>query len=208
MGSWALVTPVKTLDRAKSRLAAVAGDRRADLALAMAADTVEAALRTPAVAALVVVTDDPRATAELRPLGAVIVRDEPDSGLNPALLHGARTARMYATSIGALSADLPALRPDLLAATLERAQQHPSAFLSDLAGTGTTLYTAAMETAFVPSFGEGSAQRHRADGAAELDGTGVDPLRRDVDTRDDLVAAVRLGTGPRTAALARILLGA
>ncbi|MGH3095640.1 MAG: 2-phospho-L-lactate guanylyltransferase [Streptosporangiales bacterium] len=206
MGSWALVTPVKTLDRAKSRLAAVAGERRADLALAMAADTVEAALRSPAVAALVVVTDDPEATAELKPLGAVIVRDEPDSGLNPALLHGARTARAYASSVGALSADLPALRPDLLAAVLEHAQQHPSAFLADLAGTGTTLYTAAVDAAFSPSFGEGSAQRHRAAGAAELDGEGLDPLRRDVDTRADLVAAVRLGTGPRTAALARDLL--
>ncbi len=69
---WSIVIPVKVLAQAKSRLAALAGPRRAELALAMAADTVEAALACAAVAAVVVVTDDAAAGAELAGLGALV----------------------------------------------------------------------------------------------------------------------------------------
>ena len=47
--TWSLVVPVKVLARAKSRLAVLAGPHRPALALAMAADTVAAALACPAV---------------------------------------------------------------------------------------------------------------------------------------------------------------
>ena len=47
---WSLVVPVKVLARAKTRLATLAGPDRPALALAMAADTVAAALRCPEVA--------------------------------------------------------------------------------------------------------------------------------------------------------------
>ena len=40
--TWAVVVPVKVLARAKSRIAPLAGSRRAELALAMASDTVSA----------------------------------------------------------------------------------------------------------------------------------------------------------------------
>ena len=51
-----------------------------------------------------------------------------------------------------------------------------------------------------PRFGGDSAAAHAASGAVAL--TGAWPsLRRDVDTADDLAAAVRLGVGPRTMAL-------
>src|ERR1700745_4166821 len=40
--TWTVVLPVKVLARAKSRLALLAGSRRADLALALASDTVSA----------------------------------------------------------------------------------------------------------------------------------------------------------------------
>lgn len=198
MASWALVVPVKSLPIAKSRLADVAGDHRADLALAMATDTVQAALRAPDVAAVVAVTDDDRAAAVLRQLGAVVVGDEPDAGLNPALRHGAAIARTYATAIGALSADLPALRPEVLSTVLSEAAQYPVAFLPDLAATGTTLYTTTADTAFEPRFGDGSANRHREAGAVELSIPGAEPMRRDVDTRADLLGAALLGVGTHT----------
>ena len=38
--AWAVVVPVKVLARAKSRIAPLAGSRRAELALAMAMDTI------------------------------------------------------------------------------------------------------------------------------------------------------------------------
>jgi 2-phospho-L-lactate guanylyltransferase len=47
--SWTVLLPVKVLARAKSRLAVLAGDRRRDLALALAADTVAAVAACPAV---------------------------------------------------------------------------------------------------------------------------------------------------------------
>ena len=57
----------------------------------MAADTVAAALATPQVASVVVVTDDPAVGAELGGLGAVVIGDDPAAGLNPALVFGAAT---------------------------------------------------------------------------------------------------------------------
>lgn len=205
MASWALVVPVKPLPVAKSRLADVARDRRSDLALAMAADTVQAALSAPAVATVIAVTDDPRAAELLGRLGAVVVGDEPDAGLNPALRHGASAARGYATAVGALSADLPALRPEPLSAVLGEAAQHPVAFLPDMASTGTTLYTTTADTAFDPLFGEHSAREHRRAGAVELGLPDAASVRRDVDTGADLLAAVQLGVGAHTRDLLREL---
>ena len=89
---WSLVIPVKVLALAKSRLTGLAGPRRAELALAMAADTVAAATACAVVDSVVVVTDDAAAAALLSALGAMVVPDEPGDGLNPALTFGAAQA--------------------------------------------------------------------------------------------------------------------
>ncbi|HEX6471397.1 MAG TPA: 2-phospho-L-lactate guanylyltransferase [Streptosporangiaceae bacterium] len=202
--SWSLVVPVKVLARAKSRLAAAAGPHRAALALAVAADTVAAALRCERVGAVIVVTDDPRAASDLHALGARVVPDAPDGGLNPALAYGAGLARDAApdAGVGALSADLPALRPAELDRVLATAADAATAFVPDAAGLGTTLYTASPGAAFAPAFGAGSRLRHRAAGARELAEPDVPSVRRDVDTLDDLREALALGVGPRTAEVA------
>lgn len=216
---WSLVVPVKVLARAKSRLATAAGPYRERLALAFATDTVAAALRCPRVREVVVVTDDPVAATRLAALGAAVVADVPDAGLNPALVHGADHAAggaregtpappdgsVPATGVGALSADLPALRPDELARALDAAAHKSRAFVSDVAGTGTTLYTTQRGIAFTPAFGPRSGARHRAQGAYELPPDDIASLRRDVDTLDDLRAALALGVGPRTSAIAGAL---
>jgi 2-phospho-L-lactate/phosphoenolpyruvate guanylyltransferase len=202
------VIPLKPLALAKSRLAPVTGDRvRPELALAFAADTVEAALNCPVVGNVAVVTDDPRAAAELAALGALIVPDLPRSGLNAALEHGARTVRAPrpAAPVAALNADLPALRPAELARTLTWAAHCPRAFLADADGIGTTLLTAAGGTELRPRFGGPSRRAHSMSGAVEIPLDGVDSVRRDVDTAGDLAAALALGAGPRTAALAAAL---
>jgi 2-phospho-L-lactate guanylyltransferase len=203
--TWSLVVPVKVLARAKSRLAAAAGPHRAELALAVAADTVAAALRCDRVGEVIVVTDDPLAASELDALGARIVPDEPDGGLNPALAYGAGLARTAASprpGVGALSADLPALRPAELGRVLDAAARVPTAFVPDAIDVGTTLYTARPDAAFAPAFGSGSRLRHRAAGAYELALPDVASVRRDVDTLDDLREALTLGVGPRTAEVA------
>jgi 2-phospho-L-lactate guanylyltransferase len=199
--TWAVVVPAKRLAVAKTRLRPLtAGDPQAHdaLVLALLADTVAAALACPVVGTVLVVTDDAAAAAEVTRLGAGTVADEPDSGLNPALEHGA--AATGSPAVAALSSDLPALRPDELAAALEAAAAAPRCFVPDAHGTGTTLLTA-VGTPLRPAFGAGSAAAHRASGAVGL--TGAWPgLLRDVDTEADLLAALELGTGDRTTPLA------
>ncbi|MFC6878861.1 MULTISPECIES: 2-phospho-L-lactate guanylyltransferase [Actinomadura] len=204
---WSLVVPVKVLARAKTRMSGAAGPHREALALAVAADTVAAALRCDRVRDVIVVTDDPLPAAELAALGARVVPDEPDSGLNPALVYGAGRGRELApdAGVGALSADLPALRPAELRRVLDAAAGAPEAFVPDAVGVGTTLYTARPGVPFSPAFGGDSRTAHRARGARELSLGDIDSVRRDVDTLDDLKAALALGTGPRTAAVASLL---
>ena len=232
--SWTVLLPVKVLARAKSRLAVLAGDRRRELALALAADTVTAVLACPAVARVVVVTSDPVAGPLLAALGAVVVPDEPagldgpqdpgDDGLqdllNAALRHGAAVAsrRWPGTGLAALTADLPALRPAELATALHAAEvpeipEAPEAgatgravFVPDAAGIGTTLYAVPPGGDFLPLFGGASRARHAASGAAEIDLDEMTGLRRDVDTPEDLQVVLALGAGPRTTALAGELL--
>jgi len=206
--TWSVLMPVKVLARAKSRLAGLAGPRRGDLALALACDTVTAVLGADAVARVIVITDDQVARAALAALGALVVPDEPRDGLNAALRHGAAyaAARWPADGTAALSADLPALRPEQVSRALRAAAAWPTAFVADAAGDGTTLYTAVPGAAFRPSFGLASRARHAMGGAVELVLDGVPGLRRDVDTPSDLRRAVTLGLGPHSAPLAAELL--
>ncbi|WAZ24334.1 2-phospho-L-lactate guanylyltransferase [Streptomyces cinnabarinus] len=206
---WTLVIPLKPLARAKSRLSDTAADGlRPALALAFAQDTVAAALASAAVRDVAVVTDDDLAARELAALGARIVPDEPGDGLNAALAHGAAIVRRSRpeSAVAALNADLPALRPLELARVLDSAAQFPRAFLPDAAAIGTTLLTAAPGRELHPEFGPDSRTRHRASGAAELPHTDVDSVRQDVDTGNDLRAALALGVGPRTAEVTAQLL--
>ncbi len=197
---WSLVVPAKRLGAAKTRLVPLTGGGsglHADVVLALLADTVAAALACPAVADVVVVTDDDRAAATVRALGARTVPDEPDRGLNPALVHGARVSG--GDAVAALSSDLAALRPAELAAALAAAGVAPRCFVADAAGSGTTLLTAAG-LPLDPHFGRDSAAAHAAAGAVRLDGDWPG-LRRDVDTPGDLSAAAGLGLGAATAAV-------
>ncbi|QVJ01027.1 2-phospho-L-lactate guanylyltransferase [Nocardiopsis eucommiae] len=200
---WSLIVPVKHLGRAKTRLARAAGDLREELALAIACDTVAAALACAATAAVFAVTEDPRARAELTELGAAVVGGEPGGGLNPALEHGARVAAAGFPGFGvcALSADLPALRPEELERVLTAASTHGRSFLADTPGAGTTLLAAAPGGRLAPAFEGASRARHLAGGARELLIPDVASVRRDVDTPEDLAAVAEMGVGPRTSAL-------
>ncbi|GAA1861300.1 2-phospho-L-lactate guanylyltransferase [Pseudonocardia ailaonensis] len=194
-----LVVPVKPLAAAKSRLRGAAdrgvGDpaRHAELALALALDTLDAAHAARSVSEIIVVTTDVRVAA-LVPPGLKVVTDEPGTGLNAALAHGADLLEPGIR--GALQADLPALRPEELDAAIEAAAGG-RAFCADARGDGTTLLLTAAGGPLDPRFGPGSAAAHLASGAAALSGA-LPGLRRDVDTEADLREACTLGVGPRT----------
>jgi 2-phospho-L-lactate guanylyltransferase len=196
---WTAVIPVKLLDGAKSRLrGAVPDGWHAGLALAMARDTVAAVLACPAVREVLVVTDDPAAVRAAAVLGARAVPDGPSAGLNAALRFGADVVAGLTRPRVALAADLPALRPDELAAALALVRRR--SFVADAEGSGTVLLAAPPGVPLDPRFGAGSAAAHAASGAAALAGDWAG-LRHDVDTADDLRTAIALGTGTYTSAL-------
>jgi 2-phospho-L-lactate guanylyltransferase len=202
-----VVLPVKLLRSAKTRLAPLDPPAREALALAMTLDTVAAALACAAVGAVYVVTDD-GAAAMVGAVGAVVVPDTPNAGLNRALEHGAAEARRHRPGDGvvALTADVPALKPAELSLVLGAAALHPRTVIADASGDGTVALTAGPGLDLHPAFGPHSLERHVRAGAVALD-SDTPGLRRDVDTIDDLRHALDLGCGPHTTNAAAVLLG-
>lgn len=148
------------------------------------------------------VTSDPAVEAEMAALGVDSVSEPETPGLNASVRRGAEALRDRAVAIGALQADLPALRPAELAAAIASADGR-RAFCPDRQGTGTTLLLGAAGAEVDPRFGAGSANAHAASGAAALIGTWPS-LRCDVDTADDLRLATTLGLGFRTAGVTAV----
>jgi 2-phospho-L-lactate guanylyltransferase len=199
--SFVVIVPVKPPARGKSRLATLPDDQRRDLAAAFALDTVAACLAARSVRAVLVPTDDHRFAAELRAAGCEVMPDGASDDLNAALVQAAAEVRRRWPGARpvVVCADLPCLTPDDLDAVLASVPEGSPAFVPDLGASGTTLYTAPSGS-FDPSFGFRSAAAHAEAGALELQApVGV---RRDVDTEEDLLAALALGAGRHTARVA------
>jgi 2-phospho-L-lactate/phosphoenolpyruvate guanylyltransferase len=196
---WRLIVPVKGAPDAKSRLRVEPAGARIHLARAMAEDTIDAALATPSVSSVLVVTSDEAVAGAARAAGATVVPD-PGRGLNDAIRHGRDTLAAEGPGpVAALLADLPALRPADLELALAACAHHPSAYVPDAEGVGTVLLTALRPSLLEPAFGTGSARRH--DLLAHREELDLPALRRDVDLADSLVAVRAMGVGPRTSAV-------
>lgn len=195
-----VIVPVKPSARAKSRLAPLGEEARRALATALALDTVTAAAGSSAVGAVLVVTDDHVLAARMTEAGAHVVPDGASDDLNESLRQAAFEARRRWPDLSpaALCADLPALDSDELTAALQVAEHHDAAFVADAEGVGTTMLAAVSADDFLPRFGPASSTAHADDGAYEIVEVAVPTLRRDVDTPEDLEAALRLGAGERT----------
>jgi len=205
-----ILVPVKALGLAKSRLAhALEPDTRAELVLAMLEDTLAAARDTDD-AVVTVITSDRRVAAVARRSGAAVLADPPaasgqdrQDSLNAALRSAAEHARDDSPGVDlvALQADLPSLRPHELAEALEAARATGTMIVADHTGSGTTaLLHCTSQRPLHPRFGPDSAHRHLEAGALAVEAH-LPGLRLDVDTIDDLGAAVRLGVGAATAAV-------
>jgi 2-phospho-L-lactate guanylyltransferase len=197
--TFALLVPVKALALAKTRLTVAGVEGREPLMRAFALDAIAAAVRSPVVAQVHVVTDDPGFELD----GVRRLPDEGDGDLNRALHHASLRVRLKDPdlAVAAMCADLPSLRTTDLTDALS-AGLTPRWFVADAAGTGTTLLAAGPGVGLDPHFGVGSARRHEESGAAPVRAE-LASLRRDVDIEDDLAAARELGLGEHTA---RILL--
>jgi 2-phospho-L-lactate/phosphoenolpyruvate guanylyltransferase len=194
-----LLIAVKRLAAAKTRLAPVlSASARESLVLAMLVDTIAAASAVPIVSSITVVTPDPDAAAAARELGAQVLMDPtPDGHRNP--LNNALSAAESASTapnLVVLQGDLPALQSHELSEALADAQLHPRSFVGDRHRTGTSALFA-FGVPLDPRFGAESTRRHADSGAVELTGSWPG-LRCDIDTPDDLSAALQLGLGPAT----------
>lgn len=200
---YGVVVPVKSPAIAKSRLAGLGDAIRRELVEAFAFDTVTAVTECPLVSRVLVVTDDAVFATNLARLGVRVIPDGATDDLNASVVQGA--AELQRTDPGlalaAVFADLPALRPDELANALAAAAPDRLSFVADADGTGTTTVVAPELDSFRPRFGRGSRQAHCEAGAFEI--TAYLPgLRQDVDTPEDLEAALALGVGSRTSFVA------
>jgi len=202
--SFAVLLPVKPPARGKSRLVGVSDQARVALATGFALDTAVACLAAGRVGAVLAVTDDALFASSLVGLGCAAIPDGVTEDLNGSLRLAAHEAvrRWPALRPVALCGDLPALRAAELDAALSGVASagERACFVADEAGTGTTLYSAPA-AAFSPSYGLDSARLHAEAGALALPGE-LASLRHDVDTLDDLRAAVPIGLGPRTTLVA------
>jgi 2-phospho-L-lactate/phosphoenolpyruvate guanylyltransferase len=187
------VVPVGTLDGAKSRLGeTLDAEERRDLATRLLSRTLAAALATPGIDEVLVVTPDDEVRQLAARAGARPIRQR-SQGLNVGL----RQAREEVLAAGAdavlvVPIDLPLISPEALQALLAPLDDpaRPLVVLvPDRHGRGTNALLVAPPGAIEFGFGGDSRRAHAACAAdagaryLELDG----PLSLDLDTPEDLL---------------------
>jgi 2-phospho-L-lactate guanylyltransferase len=201
---WAVV-PVKSFDRAKTRLAGILGpDERRELAMAMLADVLDALAATEGLAGILVVTGDGEAAAMAWRFGAKVLADPVESGTNPAVLWGLRELDRLGTS-GAVvvPGDLPFVTPAELRTVLAALKRSPAVIVPAARDGGTNILALSPPSTMTPSYGPDSFARHLATATAAgldpavliLDGAG-----HDIDVAADLVVDAGGRAGQRTRA--------
>jgi 2-phospho-L-lactate/phosphoenolpyruvate guanylyltransferase len=210
--TWAVV-PAKRLSGALRRLApALPRPLRRELQVAMLEDVFSACAGAPGLAGLLVVSSDPEVAAQARRLARaeVIADHDPPRGMNGAVARGLDWAEEAGAGAAlVLTADLPLIRPDDVAAVLGAARPGPSAVLvPSHDGTGTNAMLLRPPRAIAPRLGPRSLGRHLAQAARR--GVAVERLERprvalDIDTPRDLAALIARGEDcATTAACARL----
>jgi 2-phospho-L-lactate guanylyltransferase len=211
LGHLVAIIPVRGLELAKTRLGeALDAEERRALVEVLLRRTIRAAVTTPGIRAVAVVSPDPEALALAADSGAVTL-PQGGGGLNKGLADGRAWAReLGATALLVVPADLPAVGPGELARVLAAARDRLASgramgtvatslviLVPDRAGQGTNLLLLSPPGAIPFQFGPGSRAAHAGSAAraaavyVELDG----PLGLDLDTPDDLLAAELLGLG-------------
>jgi 2-phospho-L-lactate guanylyltransferase len=207
--------PIRGLEGAKARLGeALDAEERRALVERLLASTVAAALETPGVVAVAVVSPDAEALDLAERLGAHGL-PQGGGGLNEGLAE----ARAWAEEAGAdavlvVPGDLPAVTGAELARVVGGARALAAseaagddaagsttaalvALVTDRAQTGTNVLLVVPPRAIPFRFGEGSRAAH-ADAARRAGATYLEiggPLALDLDTPDDLLAAEAAGLG-------------
>ena len=188
-----VVVPVRSFESAKSRLGEVLdAEERRELVARLLRRIVHAALATPGVDEVLVVSPDPELLAYAATLGARPVPQR-SIGLNPAITE-ARASTPNAGRLLVLPGDVVAVSVEAIDALLAAGDLagSPSVVLApDRHGRGTNALLLDPPGVIDPAFGPDSRSDHAARAAAagaayvEVDG----PLALDIDTPDDLLLA-------------------
>lgn len=187
------VVPVKRFALAKSRLApGVEATHKPDLVAAMVADVLEAIGAARQIERTIVVSQEPRAVDLAAAAGAELVSDFDDASHVDAALAGIAAAEAAgARCVAILPGDCPLLDPRELDKMLTGVPDEYVAVIPDRHGAGTNALVLAPPSAIVPSFGEGSKERHVEAARAAGIPFGVEELPSlglDLDTPADIVA--------------------
>lgn len=195
---WVALIPQKRLSDAKQRIELPPGLRR-QLAVAMLRDTVDSVLASTAVCRVVVAWQDRRDIAELGTALGIHHVVAAELGLNEALGRAATIATNVAPDAFGevvVPSDLPALRPEHLTDFLESVAFHPSGFIADRSGNGTTVLTARRGHRLPFRYGPDSAGLHRPHSAEQA--SPAPGLCLDVDSLDALASLDERSLGSRT----------
>jgi 2-phospho-L-lactate/phosphoenolpyruvate guanylyltransferase len=199
------VVPVKRFSAAKLRLTPIlnAGER-AELARIMFEDVLDTLKQCKdLVSEMIVVTSDSDAAASARCCGLAVVADEPESGINAAIMHAIDTIRPVADSgLMVIPSDIPQLSRSAIARGVAAIEKSPSLAIAEAADDGgTNLFALRPIGAVPPLFGQDSFARHRS--AALQAGIPVQILRipelsMDIDRPENLKTFLALGSRTRT----------
>lgn len=198
--AWWIVVPVKAGAGAKSRLGALPGIDRAELASALSLDVIAAAVGAVGGDRVVVVHLVRVSGRRGRAVGSPV-----PAGPSGRARRGRLRRRLVCRRPGRRRGGGPARRRRCgnrrgPRRALAVAAVTPRALVPDHEGTGTALITAILPARMRPAFGPGSARRHEDAGHTLLP-LELPRLRTDVDDADSLAAAVALGVGPHTRAV-------
>jgi 2-phospho-L-lactate guanylyltransferase len=208
-GMRAALIPMKELAQAKMRLADVL-DRatRAELALAMLTDVLEACTQSGVFDVIAVVSSDSEVCWHARDHGAkpLVEPATLGGGLNPGLTFAQRYLgrRVAVSELVILPADVPLVQPDDIRAVVEAlaAADTPRAVMVRSRDNGTNALALRPPEAIAPKYGRDSADAHRA--AAEAAGIEIveldlPRLAFDVDAPEDLDEIAGMALGSATA---------
>ena len=187
-----VVIPVKRLPGALRRLGNVlAPHERGLLQEAMLRDMLTACRDADGVDDVLVVTNDDTAAHRAAEAAARVAADhDPPRGMNAAVAIGQSDAAARGHRVLVLTADLPLVRPEVLATVIARHAPTPGVLLvPSHAGTGTNALLLDPPDAIRTRLGVGSRALHRAAAAAaghpyaEVE---VPRIALDIDTPEDL----------------------
>ena len=180
LGHLVAIIPVRGLERAKTRLGeALDPEERRVLVEGLLRRTIRAAIETPGVRAVAVVSPEPEALAVAGDAGAVTL-PQGGGGLNEGLADGRAWAReLGATALLVVPADLPAIGSGELERVVAAARNGLAgaratgpaatmlvALVPDRAGQGTNVLLLAPPGAIPFLFGPGSRAAHAASAGA------------------------------------------